>query len=71
MLIPVGFNVKKGTTVHWRVQECSCSNAGNSNSSGKVTLHEDEALSVRFDSPGTYHFTCSICPNMLLTIVVE
>jgi plastocyanin len=71
MIIPVEFIVKKGTTVYWRVQKCSGSNAKISECIKKGTLGADEAPSVRFDEPGIYHFTCSIYSKILLTIVVE
>ena len=31
----------------------------------------DETFSFKFDKPGTYHFTCSIHPRMVETIIVE
>ena len=31
----------------------------------------DETFSFRFAKPGTYHFTCSIHPRMVGTIVVQ
>jgi plastocyanin len=31
----------------------------------------NETFAFRFDNPGIYHFTCSIHPQMVGTIVVE
>jgi len=37
--------------------------------SGGMDTHE--TFSYRFDKPGTYHFTCSIHPRMVGTVVVQ
>jgi plastocyanin len=34
-------------------------------------IDTDESFSFTFDKPGTYHFTCSIHPRMVGTIVVK
>jgi plastocyanin len=34
-------------------------------------MDTNESFSYKFDKPGTYHFTCSIHPRMVGTIVVE
>jgi plastocyanin len=34
-------------------------------------LDTDEKFSFKFDKPGTYHFTCSIHPRMVGTIIVK
>jgi plastocyanin len=34
-------------------------------------LDTDESFSFKFDKPGTYHFTCSIHPRMVGTIIVK
>ena len=34
-------------------------------------LDTDESFSYTFDKPGTYHFTCSIHPRMVGTIIVK
>jgi plastocyanin len=34
-------------------------------------IDTDESFSYKFDQPGTYHFTCSIHPRMVGTIVVK
>ncbi len=34
-------------------------------------IDTDESFSYKFEQPGTYHFTCSIHPRMVGTIVVK
>lgn len=34
-------------------------------------LDTDESFSFKFEMPGTYHFTCSIHPRMVGTIIVK
>jgi plastocyanin len=34
-------------------------------------MDTNESFSHKFDKPGTYHFTCSIHPRMIGTIVVQ
>jgi plastocyanin len=34
-------------------------------------MRKGEADEVRFDTPGTYEYICSIHPNMKGTVVVE
>jgi plastocyanin len=34
-------------------------------------MDTNESFSFKFDKPGTYHFTCSIHPRMVGTIVVK
>jgi plastocyanin len=34
-------------------------------------MDTNESFSFKFDKPGTYHFTCSIHPRMVGTIIVK
>jgi plastocyanin len=34
-------------------------------------IDTNESFSYKFDKPGTYHFTCSIHPRMVGTVVVQ
>ena len=34
-------------------------------------LDTNQQFSFRFDIPGTYHFTCSMHPQMVGTIIVQ
>ena len=36
-----------------------------------AAMDTNESFSFKFDKPGTYHFTCSIHPRMVGTIVVK
>jgi plastocyanin len=37
----------------------------------EVGMDTNESFSFKFEKPGTYHFTCSIRPHMVGTVVVE
>jgi plastocyanin len=72
MFSPTTLTVKTGATVTWNNQHNEphtvVSDAGLFRSGAFDT---DESFSFRFDKPGTYHFTCSIHPMMVGTVVVE
>jgi plastocyanin len=34
-------------------------------------LDTNETFSFKFDKPGTYHYTCSIHPKMVGTVLVQ
>ena len=72
MLIPVRLAVKKGSTVIWRsVVELTPSAAKDPDCVRIEGVNAKDDLSFKFNEPGIYHFTCSIHPQMLLTIIVE
>jgi plastocyanin len=72
MFAPTSLTVKAGTTVTWANKDDEphtvVSDAGLFRSSAVDT---DETFTFKFDKPGTYHFTCSIHPRMVGTIVVQ
>ncbi len=72
MFVPTTLTVKAGTTVTWANQDeephTVYSDTGLFRSSA---IDTGEAFSFRFDTPGTYHFVCTIHPRMVGTIVVE
>jgi plastocyanin len=72
MFAPVRLTVRAGSTVSWINQDDEphtvVSDAGLFRSSAVDT---GEHFSFKFERPGTYHFTCSIHPRMVGTIVVE
>jgi plastocyanin len=72
MFAPNSVTVKAGTTVKWINKDDEphtvVSDTGLFRSGAVDT---DENFSFKFDKPGTYHFTCSIHPRMVGTIVVE
>ncbi|HEY3653629.1 MAG TPA: cupredoxin family copper-binding protein [Steroidobacteraceae bacterium] len=72
MFNPSPLTVKAGSTVTWINKDDEphtvVSDAGIFKSGGMDT---NESFSYKFDKPGTYHFTCSIHPRMVGTIVVQ
>jgi plastocyanin len=72
MFNPGTITVKAGATVTWlnldEEPHTVFSNAGLFRSSA---LDTKESFSFTFDKPGTYHYLCTIHPQMLGTIVVE
>lgn len=69
---PVSLAVKAGTTVTWANTDDEphtvVSDTGLFRSGA---IDTNESFSFKFDKPGTYHFTCSIHPRMVGTIVVQ
>ena len=72
MFNPTPLAVKAGSTVTWTNMDDEphtvVSDTGLFKSGG---LDTNETFSFKFDKPGTYHFTCSIHPRMVGTIVVQ
>ena len=72
MFMPTPLTVKAGSTVTWTNKDDEphtvVSDTGVFKSGGMDT---NETFSYKFDKPGTYHFTCSIHPRMVGTIVVQ
>jgi plastocyanin len=72
MFNPTPLTVKAGATVTWTNMDDEphtvVSDTGDFKSGGMDT---NESFSHKFDKPGTYHFTCSIHPRMVGTVVVQ
>ena len=72
MFNPTPLTVKAGSTVTWTNMDDEphtvVSDTGVFKSGGMDT---NESFSYKFDKPGTYHFTCSIHPRMVGTVVVQ
>jgi plastocyanin len=72
MFTPNALTIKAGASVTWSNQDDEphtvVSDAGLFRSGAMDT---NESFSFKFDKPGTYHFTCSIHPRMVGTIVVQ
>ena len=72
MFNPTPLTVKAGATVIWTNKDDEphtvVSDTGAFKSGGMDT---NESFSYKFDKPGTYHFTCSIHPRMVGTVVVQ
>jgi plastocyanin len=70
--MPTPLTVKAGSTVTWTNKDDEphtvVSDTGEFKSGGMDT---NESFSHKFDKPGTYHFTCSIHPRMVGTVVVQ
>ena len=72
MFMPTTLTVNAGDKVTWVNKDDEphtvVSDTGMFRSGAMDT---DESFSFKFDKPGTYHFTCSIHPRMVGTIVVK
>lgn len=72
MFSPQSLTVSAGTAVTWINLDEDVhtvkSDAGLFKSGG---LDTNQQFSFRFDIPGTYHFTCSLHPQMVGTIIVQ
>ncbi|HMH88959.1 MAG TPA: cupredoxin domain-containing protein [Steroidobacteraceae bacterium] len=72
MFAPTTLTVNSGEQVTWLNKDDEphtvVSDTGLFRSSAMDT---NESFSFKFDKPGTYHFTCSIHPRMVGTIVVK
>ena len=72
MFQPTSVTVKAGSTVTWTNMDeephtvVSTGGVFRSNA-----LDTKDSFSFKFDTPGTYHFACSIHPRMVGTIVVQ
>jgi plastocyanin len=72
MFNPTPLTVKAGSTVTWTNMDdephTAVSDTGVFKSGGMDT---NDSFSFKFDKPGTYHYTCTIHPRMVGTIVVQ
>ena len=72
MFSPTELTVSAGSQVIWLNKDGEphtvVSDTGLFRSSAMDT---NESFSFKFDKPGTYHFTCSIHPRMVGTVVVK
>jgi plastocyanin len=69
---PTPLTIKTGSTVTWTNRDdephTAVSDIGLFKSGGMDT---NESFSFKFDKPGTYHYTCTIHPRMVGTIIVQ
>jgi plastocyanin len=72
MFAPISMMVSAGATVTWTNMDDEphtvVSDTGLFRSGA---IDTGESFSFRFDKPGTYHYTCSLHPRMVGTIVVQ
>jgi plastocyanin len=70
MFAPTSLTVSTGTRVSWVNLDGEVHTVvGEGFRSG--ALDTKDSFAFKFDKPGTYHFVCSIHPQMLGTIVVQ
>ena len=72
MFSPNPLTVPAGSTVTWtNHDEEPHTVVGDTGLFRSGAMDTDESFSFKFDQPGTYHFICSIHPQMVGTIVVQ
>jgi plastocyanin len=72
MFTPLSLTVKAGSTVTWANKDDEPHTVvGDTGLFSSGAVDTGETFTFKFDKPGTYHFTCSIHPRMVGTIVVE
>jgi len=72
MFTPMTIKVKTGSKVTWiNKDEEPHTVAGDAGAFRSGALDTDESFSFVFEQPGTYHYTCTIHPQMIGTITVE
>jgi plastocyanin len=72
MFMPNSLTVKAGSTVTWaNMDDEPHTVVSNTGLFRSAAMDTNESFSFKFDQPGTYHFTCSIHPRMVGTIVVQ
>jgi plastocyanin len=72
MFMPTSLSVKAGSTVTWvNMDEEPHTVVSITHMFRSGALDTKETFSFKFNEPGTYHFTCSIHPRMVGTIVVQ
>jgi plastocyanin len=72
MFMPMSLTVKAGSTVTWvNMDDEPHTVVSNTRLFRSGALDTKETFSYKFTETGTYHFTCSIHPRMVGTIVVQ
>ncbi len=72
MFEPMSLQVRAGTTVIWsNLDDEPHTVVSDTGVFRSGAIDTGDTYSFKFDKPGTYHFTCSIHPRMVGTIVVE
>jgi plastocyanin len=72
MFAPNALTVKAGSTVTWaNLDDEPHTVVSDTGLFRSGAMDTNESFSFKFDKPGTYHFTCSIHPRMVGTIVVQ
>jgi plastocyanin len=72
MFMPTPLTVKAGSTVTWTNKDDDVHTVVSDTGAFKSgAMDTNDSYSFKFDKPGTYHFTCSLHPRMVGTIVVQ
>jgi plastocyanin len=72
MFTPNSLTVTAGTTVTWTNLDAEPHTVSSDTGLFRSgALDTNDSFEFKFDEPGTYHFICSIHPQMVGTIVVE
>jgi plastocyanin len=72
MFAPVSMTVSAGTTVTWtNLDDEPHTVVSDTGLFRSGAMDTNESFGFKFDKPGTYHYTCSIHPRMVGTIVVQ
>ena len=72
MFSPTTSTVRAGSTVTWTNMDDEPHTVQSDTGLFKSgAMDTNESFSFKFETPGTYHFTCSIHPRMVGTIVVQ
>jgi plastocyanin len=72
MFMPTTLTVAAGSTVTWtNMDDEPHTVVSDSGLFRSGAMDTNEGFSFKFDKPGVYHFTCSIHPRMVGTIVVQ
>jgi plastocyanin len=72
MFAPQSMTVSAGSTVTWtNLDEEPHTVVSDIGLFRSGAMDTNESFSFKFDKPGTYHYTCSIHPRMVGTIVVQ
>jgi plastocyanin len=72
MFQPMTVTMKAGTSLTWVNRDEEPHTVTSENGLFRSgAMDTNETFTFKFDKPGTYHFLCSIHPQMVGTIVVE
>lgn len=68
---PMSLTVKPGTTVLWANKDDEPHTVVSDGLFRSGAIDTNATFSFRFDRPGTYHFICSIHPQMVGSVLVR
>lgn len=72
MFAPASLTVKAGSTVTWTNHDEEPHTVASTDGLFRSgALDTNDSFAFKFDKPGTYHYVCSIHPQMVGTIIVQ